>query len=566
MIIKWIKKQFKKILIVLGIIGIAVASQFGGAPAPSFPVVEVNGQVIEFSYTDDNTGEDLIIYTDKETYGGWNEAEIYIMIENISGEKQETKIKFLSDVDEFLGEISRLGKDIPYQIAVNDYATTAYDCGYQSTTTQEWVDKICEREEIVGTHQETRYRDEWQKLEDFDNEAEFTLPKDKIAYFKTYVEFPRKAKGEFFIEVTGDKQGWGTLDPWWNSNYSNKFSIISSTTLVDITTSSIPLLIDLSNAPAGFWSAVQSDFDDIRITSSTEDGTLNFELVNASTTAQTGELWLNTGDDGISSTTPKTFYVYYGNAGASDTSTSTTWNSNYKGVWHLKDSPNATTTQDSTVNDNDGVKPIGPEDPVEVDGKIGKAQDFDGINASFDIASPVTGLPIGSADRTATMWVNIDDYGTFNWFMYYGPASGTAEAFNFYITVTNGYLSFSSISNDLGSTTAVPTLTWNHIAVTISGGDGVILYLNGSEVESGTLGQAVNTTASQIWLGTRIDEDFFYDGRMDETRLLDTVLPSNWISTEYNNVNSSSTFWAFGAQEDVPVGAVGVPLFINYYE
>ncbi len=205
------------------------------------------------------------------------------MVENISGENQETKIKFLSDVNKFLGEISRLEKDIPYQITVNDYETTAYDCGYQSSSTEQWVEKTCEREEIIGSHQETKYKDEWQKLEDFNNEAEFALPKDKIAYFKTYIEFPRNTKGEFFIEVIGDKQGWGTLDPWYDSNWLYKKKITIASSSVDGNLTDYPVYLDLSDFGADFHSNVKDDFFDIRITSSTEDGALYHELVTAST-------------------------------------------------------------------------------------------------------------------------------------------------------------------------------------------------------------------------------------------------------------------------------------------
>ena len=54
--IEKIKKHFIKILIGAGIIGVALAAG-GGGTTPTVPSVNVNGTVIEFSYTDDNTGE-----------------------------------------------------------------------------------------------------------------------------------------------------------------------------------------------------------------------------------------------------------------------------------------------------------------------------------------------------------------------------------------------------------------------------------------------------------------------------------------------------------------------------
>ncbi len=74
----WTKKWFIKILIALGIIGIGIAATIG---SPTISFVDVNGEQIIFAYTDDNTNENLIIRTDKEVYGGWDGADVYMMVE-----------------------------------------------------------------------------------------------------------------------------------------------------------------------------------------------------------------------------------------------------------------------------------------------------------------------------------------------------------------------------------------------------------------------------------------------------------------------------------------------------
>ena len=216
----WIKdkaRRFKKWIIGIVIGGTAIALAATVIAPPIIPSIDFNGEIITFPYTDDNSGENLIIYTDKQTYGGWDGADVYIMIENKSGEKQETKIKFLfpSKKGEKLSEISRLEKDIPYEIIVENTTTTCststievYSTSTLATTTE--IITTCQ-EEVISTSTEIRYRDEWQKLVEFEDEAEFSLPKDKIAYFKTHIQFPRRTKDEFIIEITGDKQGWGKL-------------------------------------------------------------------------------------------------------------------------------------------------------------------------------------------------------------------------------------------------------------------------------------------------------------------------------------------------------------------
>lgn len=75
-------------------------------------------------------------------------------------------------------------------------------------------------------------------------------------------------------------------------------------------------------------------------------------------TSVTGALiaWVNV--PSINSTTDTTIYMYYGNSTATNQQNVTgTWNTNYKGVWHLKENPAGTAPQikDSTSNANNGT-------------------------------------------------------------------------------------------------------------------------------------------------------------------------------------------------------------------
>ena len=227
-----IKKHIIKILIATGIIGIALAAP----KTPEIPSVVVNGQEIVFAYTDENEGEDLIIYTDRETYGGWDKTEIYLAVQN-KGKGQVVNLQFyFEDSDKALVNISRLKKNVPYQITINDYETIEYDCSYYSSST-ELIKETCEKRELIGTHQETKYRDEWQNqtLEDFseteyqatialndikvkdkknhkaEKKIEMPLLKNETAYFKAVITFPQRVEGEFYVECVGNEGGFGVL-------------------------------------------------------------------------------------------------------------------------------------------------------------------------------------------------------------------------------------------------------------------------------------------------------------------------------------------------------------------
>ena len=86
-----------------------------------------------------------------------------------------------------------------------------------------------------------------------------------------------------------------------------------------------------------------------------------------------------------SHTTNTVFYMCYGNSGITTDQSSATsvWDSNYKGVWHL---PNGTslTANDSTINANNGAK---NGTPSATAGQIGGAANFSGSSDNVGISS-----------------------------------------------------------------------------------------------------------------------------------------------------------------------------------
>ncbi|MFB0515915.1 MAG: DUF2341 domain-containing protein, partial [Candidatus Neomarinimicrobiota bacterium] len=85
-------------------------------------------------------------------------------------------------------------------------------------------------------------------------------------------------------------------------------------------------------------------------------------------------------------------YMDYGNSAitSSQENAAGVWDSNYKGVWHLKENPTGTAPQmkDSTSNTNDMESQGSMTSEDLVDGKIGKALDFDGTDDWLRDASP----------------------------------------------------------------------------------------------------------------------------------------------------------------------------------
>lgn len=230
---------FKKWIIIAILGGSVLAAGIALTP-DKIPFVMVNGERIEFPHTDENSNENFIIRTDKKTYGGWDKTIVYAMVENKSGIGQTINLQvFFSDNQKSMTSVSKLKQNIAYQITVDDYATSTYDCGYyeyaNGSTTKNWIDKTCEKQEIVGTHPETRYKDEWQprpilsfsKTENdlliktknipekdkkgfvAEKKIEDLSLKNEISYFKIEIQFPRQTQGEFFLEIVGSEAGYG---------------------------------------------------------------------------------------------------------------------------------------------------------------------------------------------------------------------------------------------------------------------------------------------------------------------------------------------------------------------
>ncbi|MDO8635350.1 MAG: LamG-like jellyroll fold domain-containing protein, partial [Dehalococcoidia bacterium] len=90
------------------------------------------------------------------------------------------------------------------------------------------------------------------------------------------------------------------------------------------------------------------------------------------------------------------------------------------------------------------------------------------------------------------------------------------------------------------------------------------LYVDGAQQASTTVSSTVETNALNLLIGkvfgsrgTGVGEGLF-KGIIDESRISNTARSSQWITTEYNNQNSPSTFYSLGPEVGnyVPSGTV----------
>ncbi|MCK4553436.1 DUF2341 domain-containing protein [Candidatus Parcubacteria bacterium] len=461
---------------------------------------EFKGTKIALAWTDDNTGEDLIIQSDKKIYYGFNSAEVYFSITNISKKDQEADISFL------------LQKDSHIKLK-NNHINLINPC----------------KNKLAGIDRINMIR------------------AGETNYYKAALKFPPMSKGEFFIKATGNKGGYGYLDPWYNSNWSywKKITIASST--VATTTSNFPVLAtstdsDLRTITHGGHVGQDNGYD-IVFADSDGETLLNFEREKYAST--TGEIvyWIKTD---ISSTTDKVIYMYYGNSGASDLATTTgVWDDNYVGVWHLPDDETASTT-DSTKYDNDGTAYYDASSTPS--GQIDGGFSFDGNSDYVDIADN-SSLNI-SDFITISAWIKTSsggneiisvkgDNGDWGYYLYHN-ASNKADM-GLVVTEQKNIASDASINDDV----------WHHIVGTYNG-ETQIIYLDGVS-KSQSVSGAIRTNNSKMSIGAfNQGQSLWVNGALDEVRVSNVARTAQWIETEYNNQVDMNAFMTFGAEVCVP--------------
>jgi len=275
--------------------------------------------------------------------------------------------------------------------------------------------------------------------------------------------------------------------------------------------------------------------------------------------ASTGTLiaWINI--PFISSNQDTTFYLYYGNPNSIDQSyPQKTWDSNYIMVQHMKDTTTLTIS-DSTVHNNDGTK-TGANEPIQITGKIGNGQEFDGSNDRIDLSSPV----IGTGVKTVSMWYYADggtdtavfsncfeggsseDDGIGIWHLggnkihfYLGDAGAPGVPGHFMVTTSS----------------AIATIgKWHYVTCSYDGTT-LSIYINTTLAGSTTTkGPNPEVAGSQNlrFGGRHLDSAYNFNGKLDEIRVSNVTRNASWISTEYNNQNSPSTFLSIGPEEPHP--------------
>jgi len=356
---------------------------------------------------------------------------------------------------------------------------------------------------------------------------------------------------------------------WYNSSWKYRVKITVDHSKVSSDLTDFPVYVDLSTLPSGFHTNVKSNGGDIRVTRS--DGTTECprEVVFYDSTNDKGELHFKA--NSLSSTTDTVFYIYYGNSSASDYATDATygaenvWDSNYKIVAHMGNDPSGGSGAilDSSSCGHNGTAEGSMTSGDVVTGKIGKGLDHDGVDDEINWGSS-SDFSIEKGNFTVSCWVRKDE-GSSSWSNVAaiskwnkGGSGGTNE---WLLGLTlSGSDNKAGFSVEDGSTmknaymTSGITLGQFYYLVGVRDGANIKFYLNGEILATTDIGSSVNidnvSNRNFKTAGIEASNNYNLQGIVDEVRISKGIArSSNWISTEYSNQNSPTTFYTVGTQE-----------------
>ena len=283
-----------------------------------------------------------------------------------------------------------------------------------------------------------------------------------------------------------------------------------------------------------------------------EDGVTLLDHQLEKYTSTTGELVAWVRIPNLSTTYNTIIYMYYGATVGGDPSLNTTWSSGYKGVWHF----NNNILTDGTSNGNNGTN-SGSTNLANA--KIAGGRSFAGTGANY-LQIPLSGASGGNGNGTVELWGRLTSYSTSTYF--FGETTsqtGYANRIQLYIGDGAGNL-YLGIGGNHTLQTNIQLMalnTWYHIALTwanTGAGTGTYsIYINGAQSGTGNYSAftAIHTFADLGNDGNSSQRTEEIPGNIDEVKITNTTLSANWITTEYNNQNSPSTFYTISAEPKV---------------
>ena len=372
---------------------------------------------------------------------------------------------------------------------------------------------------------------------EFDSIPQGTLK--KIVFKKT----KNDAEIVLFRNVIIDTSDTLTLSPWASWSHSAEITINTAQSGAGVggNVLNFPVLVRLDSTNFAFSQAGRNG-EDLRFVRQ-DNSSLSFEIEYWDSATASASVWVKV-DTVYGNNSSQNFRMLWGNSNASSIFASKKvfdTAAGFAGVWHLGES-GGTIQNNATYNLFSGT-PVEMDGACDVAGIIGRAQDFDGSSQCITILNARNSVLDVQTDSfyTVSVWVYAR---TINSGLHVIMSKGSAQ-YGFMINKANKWEFYGGL-NGYGvdtTTTAPATLeTWT-LLTGVRNGMKQYLYVNGVAMDS--VQTAAGTSAGisdnfyDLVIGRQSDDESqWFDGIIDEARVLKRAQTADWIKLCYMNQKS----------------------------
>ena len=335
-------------------------------------------------------------------------------------------------------------------------------------------------------------------------------------------------------DITSPPPGPGGA-PDGNTHYVEVTLPIASATLT-----SFPVYVNMADLPAAFWSRVQSDGRDIRVTDAANNLTPR-DLALMDDGESTGELHFLAN---LSASAATVYRIWYGNASATQPTTTDTYGRN--AVWAAYDlvthnGGNADAAGNNTFSSG------GSGTPTTVTGKVGQALRY----SDSTMHRRASSVDLADTGITASFWLALTN--TTQTQRYVStliktttPAAGVLDViFGFTTRLLEGY---GDTADDLSRQTihdyTAGDTAWHHVAIT-NDGDTSRYYFDGAEVTN-VVDVVLPSRITEYRLGGTGTANRTTACDLDEYRVMNAAEAPARIEEQYANQNAPASWYSVG--------------------
>ncbi|MHA2129263.1 MAG: DUF2341 domain-containing protein, partial [Promethearchaeota archaeon] len=307
---------------------------------------------------------------------------------------------------------------------------------------------------------------------------------------------------------------------------------------------------------------VQSSGNDIAFSNGTDWLDHEIEVFNRNYNNTHAQLITWVRIPSLSTSVDTIIYMYYGNSTMTSRQNPTgVWESDYQGVWHLKEDPSEISPQvmDSTSNGNDGTSGGSMSSSDQVSSKINGGIEFDGIDDYISFPDP-----LDSNKMTVSAWIfstrldqswhtiaqrNNDLDNWYDW-QFYARAQDSPSQYRAVVRINfdEDYVADEEAESDI----VLSTNTWYYLVGTYDQNQ-MKFYRDGSLTDTYADTRNIPDSNRDIWIARNSVWNEAFEGIIDEFRISSIDRSSGWINTEFNNQKDPDSFYSISYANRVSV-------------